>query len=105
VSDYLLHEDATVMCTHTGDAKPQVTVSNVKVSGKAIVVQTSIYSISRCTLPTQSGGPCVTAAWTTAAQRIKARGIPVLLTSSKAKCVPTGVELNATITQTRAKGT
>src|SRR2546428_12906895 len=105
MSDFLLHDQAQVQCIHSGNAKPMQTVLNVKVSGKAIVAQTSIYNIQGCKLPTQSGGPDLTAAWTSAATRIKAKGMPVLLKNSQSKCVPTGSALVIISTQTRVKGT
>jgi hypothetical protein len=105
MSDFLLHEDAQVQCIHSGNAKPTQTVSNVKVSGKAIVTQTSIYNIQGCLQPPQSGGPDLTALWTSAATRIKAGGMPVLLKGSQSKCAPTTTALVIISTQTRVKGT
>jgi uncharacterized Zn-binding protein involved in type VI secretion len=107
MSAYLLHENATVLCVHPpgGQAKPAVTDQRVKVSGKKIVTQPSIYNISGCTLPTQSGGPCVTAQWTSAATRVKVSGMPVLFKDGQAKCAPTGTGLNIVSTQTRVKVT
>ncbi len=105
MADYLLHEDATVQCLHTGQAKPTMTDSHVKVSGNKIVTQAGPYNITGCSLPTQSGGPCITAMWTKAAMRIRASGMPVLLKDSQATCVPTGTGVNIISTQTRVKGT
>jgi len=105
MSGFLLHENATVLCSHPpGQAKPTVTNPRVKVSGQKIVTQSSIYSISGCILPPQSGGPCATAQWTSAATRVKADGVSVLLADSKASCVPTGTGLNIISTQRRVKG-
>lgn len=105
MSDFLLHEDAQVQCIHSGVAKPTQTVLNVKVSGKAIVRQTSIYNIKGCKQLPQSGGPDLTAAWTSAATRIKSGRLPVLLKNSQSKCVPTTTALVIISTQTRVKGT
>ncbi len=105
MADYLLHEGASVACLHTGQANPTVTDSRVKVSGQKIVTQPNPHSITGCTLPTESGGPCVTARWTKAAMRIKASGMPVLLKDSQAICTPTGTGVNIFTTQTRVKGT
>ena len=104
MSDYFLHEDATVQCKHMGEAKPTVTNSRVKVSGHKIVTQPTPHSITGCTLSTQSGGPCVTATWTKAAMRVKASGMPVLLKDSQAICTPTGTGVNIISTQTGVKG-
>src|SRR5436309_3339148 len=105
MSANLLHDGATVQCLHSGQASPTVTDQRVKVSGQKIVSQSSVYTISGCTLPTQSGGPDVTAQWTSAATRVKASGLPVLFKDSQATCAPTGTALNIISTQTRVKGT
>jgi hypothetical protein len=104
---YLLHENATVLCLHAGQAKPTVTDQRVKVGGQKIVTQPNPYTISGCTLPPPptANGPCVTATWTTAATRVKASNLSVLLQDSQAICAPTGTGLNILLTQVRVKGT
>jgi hypothetical protein len=103
---YLLHENATVLCLHAGQAKPTVTDQRVKVSGQKIVTQTAPYTISGCSLPPPpaANGPCVTATWTSAATRVKASGLAVLLSDSQAICAPTGTGVNILVTQMRVKG-
>jgi hypothetical protein len=101
----LLHEGATVLCTHGGQASPTVTDQRVKVSGQKIVTQPPPYQIAGCPLPPQSGGPCVTASWVSVATRVRASGQPVLLKDSQAVCTPTGTGLNIVVTQLRVKGT
>lgn len=107
MSGYFLHQGATVLCLHSGQAQPTVTNSRVKVNGQYIVTQSSPYTISGCSLPPPptGNGPCVTAQWISAATRVKAGGIPVLLQDSQATCIPTGTGLNVATTQTRVKGT
>jgi hypothetical protein len=104
---YLLHENATVVCLHTGQAQPTVTDQRVKVSGNKVVTQTPLYTVSGCTLPppTAGNGPCTTGSWITAAIRVKASGQPVLLSDSQAVCTPSGTGLNIMVTQIRVKGT
>jgi hypothetical protein len=101
----LLHENATVLCTHGGQARPTVTDQRVKVGGQKIVTQPPPYQIAGCPLPPQGGGPCATASWVSAATRIKASGQPVLLKDSTAVCAPTGTGVNIILTQMRVKGT
>ncbi|MBD0337520.1 MAG: hypothetical protein ICV62_18690 [Cyanobacteria bacterium Co-bin13] len=103
---YLLHQGATVLCLHTGQAQPVVVNPRVKVSGQSIVTQSSSYTIAGCTLPppTAGNGPCVTAQWISAATRIKASGVAVLLQDSQAICAPSGTGLNIAVTQIRVKG-
>ena len=107
MSGYLLHMGATVLCLHAGQATPTATNPRVKVGGQAIVTQANSYSVAGCTLPppNAANGPCVTAQWTTAATRVKAGGLPVLLQDSQAMCAPTGTGLNIAVTQIRVKGT
>ncbi len=101
---YLLHQNAAVQCVHSGQAMPMVPNPRVKVSGQAIVTQMTIYAVSGCTLATIPSPPCVTAQFTSAATRIKASGMPVLLQDSQATCAPTGTGLIVVSTQTRVRG-
>ena len=104
---FLLHQGATVLCFHAGQAQPTVTDPRVKVSGQPIVAQTVVHTIAGCTLPppTAANGPCVTAQWVSAATRVRASGVPVLLQDSQAVCTPTGTGVNIVVTQTRARAT
>lgn len=104
---YMLHMGATVLCLHAGQAQPVVTNPRVKVGGQPIVTQTSMYTIAGCTLPPPpvANGPCVTAQFLTAATRVTAGSIPVLLQDSQALCAPSGTGLNIIQTQIRAKAT
>jgi hypothetical protein len=103
---YLLHENATVLCSHAGQAQPVVTDQRVAVSGQKVVTQPAPYTISGCTLPPPiaANGPCVTATWISAATRVKASGQPILLSDSQAICAPTGTPVNILVTQLRVKG-
>ncbi|MEA3275619.1 MAG: PAAR-like protein [Pseudomonadota bacterium] len=104
---FLLHQGATVLCFHAGQAQPTVTDPRVKVSGQPIVTQTTVHTIAGCTLPPppSGNGPCVTAQWVSAATRVRASGVPVLLQDSQAICTPTGTGVNVVVTQTRARAT
>lgn len=102
---FLLHLGAQVMCAHVpGQATPVATNPRVKVSGQPIVVQTSQYAIAGCALTGTPNPPCATASWITAATRVKAGGVPVLLQDSQSICAPTGTPLTIVATQTRVKG-
>jgi hypothetical protein len=94
-----------VLCTHGGQARPTVTNQRVKVGGQKIVTQPPPYQIAGCPLPPQSGGPCATTSWVSAATRVKASGQLVLLKDSTAVCAPTGTGVNIIVTQMRVKGT
>ena len=103
---YLLHEGATVLCSHAGQAVPTVTDPRVTVSGQAVVTQATLDTVAGCALPPPpaANGPCLTASWVTAATRVTAGGQPVLLTDSQADLRPTGTPLQVVLTQFRVKG-
>jgi hypothetical protein len=102
---YLLHMGATVICSHGGQAMPTMPNPRVKVSSQAIVTQPTMYTVAGCPFSTPGGPlPCVTASWVTAAVRVKAGGVPVLMQDSQAITVPNGVPLNVLVTQFRVKG-
>ncbi|WP_414569489.1 hypothetical protein [Nostoc sp. CCY 9925] len=101
---YLLHQGATVLCTHGGQAQPAVPYPRVRVSGQPIVTQPNPYLVAGCPFPPVAGGPCVTAQWVTGAVRVRAGGLPVLLQDSQAICAPTGTPVNIVVTQIRVKG-
>ena len=100
----LLHLGATVMCAHGGQATPAAPNPRVLVSGQPIVTLASPYVVAGCPFPPNSGGPCVTAQYVTAATRITSNGQPVLLIDSQAVCAPTGTPLVPAVTQTRVTG-
>jgi hypothetical protein len=103
---FLLHQGATVLCAHAGQAQPSVPNPRVKVGGQMIVTMPTLYTIAGCTMPppTAGNGPCVTAQFTSSATRITAGGQPVLLQDSQATCTPTGTPLTIVVTQVRVKG-
>jgi hypothetical protein len=106
MAGYLLHQGATVLCAHPpGQATPVVVNPRVKVSSQPIATQTSQYVIAGCALTGTVNPPCATAQWITAALRVRAGGVPVLLRDSQSTCVPTGTPLNVVVTQVRVKGT
>ena len=103
---FLLHQGATVLCSHPpGQATPVVVDPRVKVSGQPIVVQTAQYVIAGCALTGTPNPPSATAQWITAATRVRAGNVPVLLQDSQSICAPTGTPLNVVVTQVRVKGT
>lgn len=102
---YLLHQGATVLCLHGGQASPTAPNPRVKASSQAIVTQPTTYTVAGC--PFVVGGapsPCVTAQWVVAAARVRAAGAPVLLQDSQAVCAPNGTGVNIVVTQVRVKG-
>lgn len=98
---FVLHVGATVQCAHAGTAQPTVPNPRVLVSGQPSVTLTCPYVIAGCPFPPVTGGPCVTAQWVIGALRVTSDGIPLLIQSGVAVCVPTGTPLLPTVTQTR----
>ena len=100
---FILHQGAPIICPHTGQAQPVLVNLRVRVSGQPIVTQNCVHTIAGCVKLPASGGPCATAQWITAAQRVRAGGMPVLLRDSRSACVPTGDQLIVVMTQMHAR--
>jgi hypothetical protein len=101
---FLLHQGATVICAHGGQAQPTVPNPRVRVGGQPVVTQPAPFLVAGCPFVPPAPGPCVTAQWVTAATRVRAGGLPVLLQDSQAICAPTGTPLSILVTQVRVKG-
>lgn len=104
---FLLHQGATVLCAHAGQAQPTVANPRVTVNGMPTVLQTTPYMVAGCALPPPpaANGPCVTAQYVTGSVRVLSNGMPLLLLDSQALCTPTGTPLQTVVTQTRVTGT
>ncbi len=102
---YVLHVGATVMCMHGGQAQATAPNLRVKVEGQAVVTQPAPHAVTGCPFNVSgSPVPCVTAQWVSAAARVKAGGMPVLLQDSQATCVPNGTGVTIGGTQMRVRG-
>lgn len=102
---FLLHQGATVLCAHGGQAQPVTPNPRVRVSNQLVVTQTPPYAVAGCVFNVSGApSPCLTAQWTTAATRVRAGSLPVLLQDSLATCAPNGTPVNIITTQIRVKG-
>ena len=103
---FLLHQGATVLCSHAGQAQPTVPNPRVLVNGLPTVTLPTPYVVAGCAMPPppSGNGPCVTAQFVSSATRVTSNGQPLLLLDSQAICVPTGTPLMIVITQTRVTG-
>jgi uncharacterized Zn-binding protein involved in type VI secretion len=102
---FLLHQGATVMCLHGGQAQATAPNPRVKVMGQPIVIQPAPHAVAGCVFNVSGvATPCVTAQWITGALRVKASGMPVLLQDSQAACIPNGTGVQVVVTQTRVRG-
>jgi hypothetical protein len=101
----ILHLGATVTCSHGGQAMPTAPQPRVLVSGQPVATQAAPWAVAGCGfVPTAGNGPCVTASFVTAATRVLAGGVPVLLMDSVSVCTPTGTPLIPVQVQTRVIG-
>ena len=103
---FLLHQGATVLCAHAGQAQPTVPNPRVLVGGMPTVTIAAPYVVAGCTMPPPSAGngPCVTAQFVSSATRVFSNGQPLLLMDSQAVCAPTGTPLMILLTQVRVTG-
>lgn len=102
MANTVLHEGASVLCSHGAESKPMMTDSRVKVDGQAVVTQSSTYTVSGC--PFTSGGspmPCVTAQWLSASARVFASNQPLILNNSQSQTVPNATPLTISSTQNK----
>src|ERR1700754_4916594 len=104
---FFLHQGATVLCAHAGQAQATVVNPRVTVNGLPTVFMSSPYTIAGCSFPPPpaANGPCVTAQFMTGSVRVLSNGQPLLLFDSQATCVPTGTPLMIVSTQTRVTAT
>jgi hypothetical protein len=101
---FLLHAGATVMCAHGGQAQATAPNPRVLLGGQPVVTQAAPHAVAGCPFVPPAAGPCVTAQWLTGALRVLAGGVPVLLQTSQATCIPTGTPATVVVTQFRVKG-
>lgn len=101
----LLDESATVMCSHGGQVQPTLPAPRVTLGGVEAVAAPPPWTVSGCPFPPNSGGPCVTAMWSTSTLRVTTMGQPLLMSSSVATCAPTGVPVTVVYTQQRVRAT
>ncbi len=105
MTGYLLNSSASVQCMHGGKVQLTPTNQRVKVDGQPVMTQDNVCSITGCSfVPPYGNGPCSTGQWVSAATRVKAGGMPVLLRDSQSVCTPTGTGMNIINTQMRVMG-
>lgn len=85
----VLTQGAVVLCTHAGQAQPTIPLARVRLSGQAAVGASTPYLITGCT----QTPPCVTAVWTSSAQRVRSVGVSLVLADSTGVCVPNGTDI------------
>lgn len=92
----ILHQGATVLCSHGGQAAPTTASPKVFVSGMPIVTITTTYSISGCPF----APPCVTGQWIVGSGRVLSDGQPVAIMSGVSICAPSDAPMAPVQAQT-----
>ena len=87
----VITQATTVMCGHGGSATPAPTQVRVKVSGAIAEVSSDVYSVAGCALTGTPTAPCLVLQWLMPALRVKASGMPLLLSSSMPMATGPGV--------------
>jgi hypothetical protein len=85
----VLTQGAVVLCSHAGQAQPTLTLARVQLSGQPAVGAATPYLVRGCT----QTPPCVTAVWTSSAQRVRSVGVPLIVADSTGVCVPNGTDI------------
>jgi hypothetical protein len=103
----MLHQGATVLCSHGGQAQPTVPNPRVTVLGMPTIPLSGPYVVAGCAMPPPpaGNGPCVTAQFMMGSVRVLSNGLPLLLFDSQAICMPTGTPTITVMTQTRVFAT
>lgn len=102
----ILTHDTVMMCMHAGEARPTLRNPRLRISGSPVVTVSTPYVVEGCLLPPPPAtptGPCLTAFHITCATRVLSSGVPVLLRTSRAECIPTGSSLLVMLCQERVR--
>jgi hypothetical protein len=98
---FLLHQGATVLCSHAGQAMPTVPNPRVMVSGQPTVLLPAPWMVAGCPLVPPPLPPCVTAQWVMGTMRVTSNGQPLVVHSGQAITIPNGTPLLPVVSQTR----
>jgi hypothetical protein len=101
MAGFLLHQGATVLCSHAGQATPSAPNPRVMVSGQPTVLITAPWIIAGCPLVPPPLPPCVSAQWVTGTLRVTSMGQPLVVQSGVAISIPNGTPLLPVTMQTR----
>jgi hypothetical protein len=102
---FLIQQGATVMCVHGGQAMALVPNPTVTLDGLPTCLLPDPWIVAGCAGIPPVVPPCVTATWIIGTVRVTSFGLPLLVQSSQAICVPTGTPLFPIVTQTRVIAT
>jgi hypothetical protein len=102
----VLHMGATVLCAHGGQAIPTAPSPRVLVAGMPAATLAAPYAVAGCAfVPPAGNGPCVTAQWVVGSVMVTSVGMPLVIMTGVAVCVPTGTPLVPVVAQPRVLAT
>jgi hypothetical protein len=101
MAGFLLHQGATVMCSHGGQALPTAPNPRVMVSGQPTALLSVPWTIAGCPFTVPPPLPCVTGQWVVGTIRVTSNGQPLVVQTGQAICIPTGTPLIPIAMQTR----
>ncbi len=102
---FLLHQGATVMCSHGGQATPTAPNPRVLVGGQPTAILSAAWTVAGCPGVPTSIPPCVTGQWVVGTVRVTSGGQPLAIQTGQAVCVPTGTPLLPVVSQVRVSAT
>jgi len=86
---FIITKDSRLACPHgSGSARALLPDAHVSVSGQAIMTVQRQYTIETCG---NTNAPCLTASWTSGAQRVTASGLAVAINSGVSEVKPAGM--------------
>ena len=101
MAGFLLHQGATVLCSHGGQAFATVPNPRVLVNGQPTALLAAPWTVAGCPLVPPPIPPCAVGQWVTGTIRVTSMGQPLVVQSGTAVCVPTGTPLIPVAMQTR----
>ena len=101
MAGFLLHQGATVFCSHAGQAIPSAPNPRVMVSSQPTVLLSAPWIIAGCPLVPPPLPPCVSAQWIMGTLRVTSLGQPLVVQSGVAISIPNGTPLLPVVMQTR----
>jgi hypothetical protein len=102
---FLLHQGATVMCAHGGQAMPTVPNPRVTVNGQPTALLSAPWSVAGCPGVPSSIPPCVLAQWIVGTARVTSTGQPLTVLTGSGISTSNGTPLLPVMAQTRVSAT
>lgn len=98
---FLLHQGATVLCSHGGQATPTAPNPRVLVSGQPTVLLSVPWVVAGCPLVPPPMPPCATGQWILGTLHVISNGQPLVVQSGQGVSIPNGTPLIPVAMQTR----